>query len=96
MRKYILSPNAQKSLKQIKLYSQKKFGKQQTRLYLTALKDNLDRIAEDPLMGTQRSDIKEGYYSVIFGSHVIFYRIKKNQVNVIDVLHQSMDTLKHL
>lgn len=93
---YILSPNAQGSLKKIKRFSLNRFGKEQTRLYLTALKNKMELIADDPLMGNHRPDIKEGYHSIVSGSHIIFYIIKKDHIRILDILHHSMDIMKHL
>jgi toxin ParE1/3/4 len=39
---------------------------------------------------------KKGYLSFLAGSHVIFYREAKNHVDIIDILHQSMEPYRHL
>jgi len=93
---YILSPNARDSLKKIKQFSLHRFGKEQTKLYLTTIKNKMDQIANDPLIGNHRPDIKEGYHSIISGSHIIFYIIKKDHIRILDILHHSMDVVKYL
>ncbi|WP_320042638.1 type II toxin-antitoxin system RelE/ParE family toxin [uncultured Desulfobacter sp.] len=96
MIQYILSPNAQKSLRDIKAYSLEEFGKEQTILYLKLIEKKLQMIAESPDIGRKREEIKKGYLSFLAGSHVIFYRKAKNHVDIIDILHQSMEPYRHL
>ncbi|WP_462268398.1 type II toxin-antitoxin system RelE/ParE family toxin [Desulfobacter sp.] len=96
MNQYILSLNAQKSLRDIKAYSFEKFGEQQTITYLKLIEKKLQMIAESPDIGRKREEIKKGYLSFLAGSHVIFYRKAKNHVDIIDILHQSMEPYRHL
>ena len=96
MTQYILSPNAQKSLGNIKTYSLEEFGEEQTITYLKLIKKKLQMISESPDIGRNREEIKKGYLSFLAGSHIIFYRKAKNHVDIIDILHQSMEPYRHL
>ena len=96
MSKYVLSPQTQRSLKNIRGYSVEKFGEAQSKLYLKQLRQAMQSAADMPLNGIARSDIKIGYYSRSIGSHIIFYRINNNRIDIIDVLHQRMDYIKYL
>lgn len=96
MSRYILSPAAQESLQQIHSYSLSNFGKQQTLIYLRRLRDRMQYLADQPTRGKARDDIKAGYYSHFEGSHTIYYRIRDTHIDIIDVLHQSMDPARHL
>ena len=96
MTQYILSPNAQKSLRNIKAYSLEEFGAEQTVTYLKLIERKLQMIAERPDIGRKRKEIKKGYLSFLAGSHVIFYRKAKNHVDIIDILHQSMEPYRYL
>ena len=96
MSKYILSTEAQNSLKEIKIYSVKIFGKERTRQYLTDIRKRMIELSKNPSCGIIREDLKVGYHSDFIGSHTIYYRIQSTHIDVIDVLHQSMDPLKHL
>lgn len=93
---YILSPNAQESLRNIKAYSLEQFGKEQTISYLKLIERKLQMIAEGPDIGRKREEIKKGYLTFLAGSHVIFYRKARKHVDIIDILHQSMDPYQHL
>ena len=96
MATYVLSPQAQKSLKEIYRYSITTFGPDQARRYLAQLRDRMQWLAEQPHFGKQRDDIKQGYYSYFEGSHTIYYRLKPPHIEVIDVLHQRMDPVRWL
>ena len=53
-------------------------------------------IAKESDRGRKRGDIKQGYLSYLAGSHVIFYREARCHVDIIDILHQSMEPQLHL
>ena len=96
MSRYVLSPAAQQSFKQIHKYSLENFGKRQTVLYLKKLRDRMQYLADSTARGKVRNDIKAGYYSHFEGSHTIYYRIRDTHIDIIDVLHQSMEPAQHL
>jgi len=96
MSKYILSTEAQNSLRKIQIYSTKNFGKERTRQYLTDIRKRMKALAENPSRGIIREDLKVGYHSDFIGSHTIYYKIQSTHIDVIDVLHQSMDPTKNI
>ncbi len=96
MENYVLSPNAQESLKGIKAYSTEKFGKRQTNIYLEKLRNRMRDLADNPKQGKPRDKIKRGYFSYLEGSHTIYYKILTDHIAVIDILHQSMEPMRHL
>ncbi|MFK5985740.1 MAG: type II toxin-antitoxin system RelE/ParE family toxin [Pseudomonadota bacterium] len=96
MAKYILSPESQKSLNHIKAYSIKNFGVKRTKTYLQSIKKQMQALAENPSLGIIREDLKVGYHSSFVGSHTIYYRVKPTHIDIIDVLHQSMEPSKHI
>jgi len=73
MAKYILSPEAQKSLSNIRAYSIKKFGTKRTKTYLQSIRKRMQALAENPSLGIIREDLKVGYHSNFVGSHTIYY-----------------------
>ncbi len=96
MANYVLSPDAQNSLRDIKQYSIKKFGKDRTKTYLKNMRRRMKDLAENPSRGIIREDLKVGFYSDFIGSHAIYFRIRSSHIDIIDVLHQSMDPSKHI
>jgi toxin ParE1/3/4 len=93
---YILSRQAQKSLQQISRYTLKQHGETQRKTYLNMLRDHMRRIADKPSQGRERNDIKVGYYSLVAGKHNIYYRLRDTHVEILDVLHQSMEPRLYL
>ena len=96
MPKFILSPEALKSLEQISAYTIENYGLQQKKAYLKMLRDGMRNAAKNPSRGKERSDIKEGYHSVRAEKHHIYYRIRDTHIEIIDVLHQSMEPKRHI
>lgn len=94
MAKYILSPEAQNRLSNIKAYSNKNFGSQRTKTYLQNIRNRMQALAENPSRGIIREDLKAGYHSDFVDSHTIYYRVQPTHIDIIDVLHQSMETSK--
>jgi toxin ParE1/3/4 len=50
-------------------------------------------LREQPRIGTKRDDIRPDMRSITEGSYVIFYRIVDSGIQIIRVLHTSMDAL---
>jgi len=96
MPKFLLSPRAQKSLVQISDYTLKNYGQQQKKVYLRMLRERMRVAAQNPEKGKARNDIKEGYYSIQAEKHHIYYRVRATHVEIIDVLHQSMEPGLHI
>ncbi len=91
MSKFVLPPEAQLSLKQIKTYSSKQFGTARTNRYLNEILLAFRALVENPDMGRNSDELMSGYCSYFVGPHTIYYRIKPDLIEVIDVLHQSME-----
>ena len=96
MPSYVLSPAAQSSLRHIKSWSSKQFGVAATTEYLGRLRQKMQSLAKHPYSGRERPDVKAGYYSAFVGSHTIYYRLADQGIEIIDVLHQSMEPRAHL
>lgn len=54
MAKYILSTEAQSSLRDIKAYSDKTFGKKRTKTDLQSIRKRMQTLAKNPLLGIVR------------------------------------------
>jgi toxin ParE1/3/4 len=96
MKRIVLSPLAQKDLRSIWLYSAENWGRIQANRYVGAIGRDIAKIAERPEAGSPQNDLRQGYAKRLTGSHIIFYRIVEGDVDVVRVLHQSMDFYRHL
>lgn len=96
MDKYVLSKKSQEDIEAIYDYGNYKFGKKRAIQYLVELKSCFEHLSENPDMGKKRNEIKKGLYSFPFVSHIIFYRILKNHIRIVRVLHGSRDFQKFI
>ncbi|MCF6289347.1 MAG: type II toxin-antitoxin system RelE/ParE family toxin [Proteobacteria bacterium] len=96
MRKIVYHRLAKQDLIAIRHYTFVKWGKIQSIKYLRALRQAIQLIKKNPLLGLKKEDIQEGAYSFIFKSHIIYYQFDINKIVVIAVFHQSMLPTKHL
>ncbi|MDH5564796.1 MAG: type II toxin-antitoxin system RelE/ParE family toxin [Nitrospirota bacterium] len=90
-RRYRITPRAHRDLKNIGRYSMNKWGKEQRNRYLRALDQRFAWLVDRPHVGKHRPDINQGFYSFPQGSHLIFYLIHENGIDIIGILHKKMD-----
>ena len=93
---YSLRALAQEDLEEIWLYTYEEWGDDQADKYLDLLFSRFTWLAENPLLGKKRDDIKAGYYCFPEGMHRVFYTLTKNGIDIIGIPHQSMDVINHI
>jgi toxin ParE1/3/4 len=93
---YVLSPRAQLDLDDIWDYSLNRWGAARAERYVRDLVQALEMIAIDRQRGRLCDDIRAGYFKYAAVSHVIFYRIAGDQIDVVRILHGRMDFKQHL
>jgi toxin ParE1/3/4 len=91
MGRYRLSRAAQADLREIRDYTKTTWGEVQAREYLSELRYGLQRLADDPLIGKAREEIAPGLRSFPLARHVAFYRVYPDGIEVVRILHASMD-----
>ena len=95
MPNYILSPEALSDLEDIVDYTAAQWGGQQAFDYLESLENKLVLLDAHPDMGTLRASLHKGIRSFPFEKHIIYYRIEQETMQILRVLHQSMDPKHH-
>jgi toxin ParE1/3/4 len=95
MKKFSITPQARADLKDISRYTDKKWGRQQRFNYIKQLQDRFSYLANKPQLGKRRDEITGSPYSYHEGRHVIFYRTTAEGIEIIRVLHDSMDFPRH-
>ena len=90
-----LTPRAKEDLHNIWRYTASTWGETQADLYITSLYKCFAWLAEHRFSGKQRTDICKGYYCFPQGSHLVFYLVRDNEIDVIGVPHQEMDILSY-
>ena len=68
----------------------------QAEAYVLRLGHSLEVLADAPGLGLRIDKIRHGYLKFPAGSHVIFYRQSESGIEVIRILHKSMDVERHL
>ena len=92
MRSYKVSRKAHIDLFAIGRYTARKWGKTQRNIYLKQLDDCFTQLAENPKLRVACDYIRKDYRKFPQGSHLVFYkRNSKKIVEIIRILHKSMD-----
>ncbi|NBC04301.1 MAG: type II toxin-antitoxin system RelE/ParE family toxin [Bacteroidetes bacterium] len=97
MRKYTLTRKAEDDIREIWTYTLEEWDEEQAEIYLNGLESKIKEASENPdTIGQARPDIKSGYMSFLYESHIVFFRKEMNYIVVVRVLHQKMDIQKRL
>ena len=91
--KTTISKEALNDLEKIWLYTYETWSFEPADRYINLLMDEIDYISANPKSGKDFSNVRKGYYRIKVRSHFIFYKIylKKNELEIIRILHQQMD-----
>jgi toxin ParE1/3/4 len=69
---------------------------EQARSYLLGLHERFEALAEHPMQGRSAKEFAPELRRFDYQSHIVFYLPKDQGVRIVRVLHQSMDTKRHL
>jgi toxin ParE1/3/4 len=94
--KVVLSPKAKSDLSGIWDYTFEEWGVEQAEKYVRELWAEIQMQANDHSTSTDISDVRSGYRKKKSGSHVIFFKLIDDGIDVIRILHQRMDFDRHL
>lgn len=90
------SPRARADIDGIWTYTVQKWSMEQAEAYLLAIDHALSLLRENPRLGRYASEIGDGLFRFPVASHIIYYRLASDTLNVVRVLHKSMDVERHL
>ena len=89
---FTLTNKAKADLRSIAACTQRKWGKEQRRVYLKQVDEAFFLLAESPSAGKSCNSIREGYRKFPHASHIIFYRdVEDSQIEIVRILHKRMD-----
>jgi len=91
-----LSDPARADLDGIWEYTARRWSVDQAEAYLRAINQALALLRDNPRLGRNAGGVKPGYFKFPALSHVIYYRLPSGTLDVIRVLHKSMDAEQHL
>ena len=90
-----ISDRARDDLVEIWRYSLEQWNQARADEYYLALSDVMRLVAERPGSGAA-VDVQPSCRKMLSGSHYIYYREQPSRVEILRVLHQSMDVRRHL
>lgn len=96
MIRVILSPKAKSDLSDIWEYTLAEWGIDQAEKYVRELWASMQEKGVDLSTSTDISDVRKGYRKIRSGSHIIFFKLTREGIDVIRILHQRMDFERHL
>jgi toxin ParE1/3/4 len=77
-------------------YTSKQWGAEQADTYLDHLNEGITILAENPRIGINCDDIRQGYRGFRIKHHTVYYRITPTRIEIIRVLYKEMDPELHL
>lgn len=87
----MLRPKAVADLEAIADYTFEEWGADQEELYLSMLGRTFKMLADNPLLGNPFDMVAPGLRKILAGQHIVLYFIDGDVVDVVRILHQSMD-----
>jgi len=96
MLKYQLSLAADDDMRNIWSYGADSWGADQADHYYQQLIEMMVHLADHPGHGKSEAEVFDGLRSYPNGSHRIYYIPAEDHIQVIRVLHQSMDVERHI
>lgn len=91
MAEYRLTQRARADLIDIYDFTEEKFGGYQAEAYHAGLVRSFGLLADFPLIGQTVDDLAAGYRRFRFQSHLIFYSVQRDFVEIRAVVHGSQD-----
>jgi toxin ParE1/3/4 len=97
MAKVILRQEAIDDLNDIWNYTFEQWSENQADKYYALLKFSCKEIGENPELGREYSGIRRNLLGLKTGKHIIFYHlISADEIEIIRILHESMDLKNRL
>ncbi|WP_375304694.1 type II toxin-antitoxin system RelE/ParE family toxin [Bradyrhizobium sp. A11] len=91
MAEYRLSERTRADLIAIYDFTESRFGKYQAEAYYAGLVRSFELLADFPLIGRQVDELAAGYRRFRFQSHLIFYTVQPDHVEIRAILHGAQD-----
>ena len=96
MLRIVNSSLADADLLEIWLYTAEEWNLSQADKYLDQLANTLKNLVDHPEMGKERDELRKGYRSLLVNHHIVFYRVIDDEIQIMRVLHESVDLASHL
>ena len=88
---FVITKKAVSDLEEIWLYTVEKWSAEQADRYYNLIFDEINYICKNNTAGKSMGHVRKGYRASKVKSHLIFYRVINDTVEVIRILHEQMD-----
>lgn len=88
---FVISKRAVSDLEEIWLYTLEKWSVEQADRYYSLIFDEINYICKNSSSGKPKEHIRKGYRASKVKSHLIFYKVVNNTIEIIRILHERMD-----
>lgn len=96
MAEFRLRPAALRDLEGIWRYTVQQWGVEQAVQYADTLNASFEALAQNPYIAATCEHIRSGYRCQRVERHAVYFRVEKDTVVVVRVLHERMDAPRHL
>ena len=90
-RPFVISKKAISDLEEIWLYTLETWSLEQADRYYNLIVDEINYICKSKNAGKSMEHVRKGYRASKVKSHIIFYRVINDTIEVIRILHEQMD-----
>jgi toxin ParE1/3/4 len=91
-----IRPRAARDLKDIWAYTAQQWGAVQADQYLHDIDREIQGLLKFPEMGVPCDSVRTNYRALHVKSHLVFYLHKGQRLEIVRVLHESMNVKSHL
>src|SRR5687768_8697318 len=91
IRTYVISKKAVSDLEEIWLYTVEKWSVGQADRYYSLIFDEINYICKNSDSGKAMEHVRKGYRASKVKSHLIFYKISNDTIEIVRILHERMD-----
>jgi toxin ParE1/3/4 len=88
---FVITKKAVSDLEEIWLYTIEKWSLEQADRYYNLIFDEINFICKNSTAGKSMEHVRKSYRASKVKSHLIFYRVVNDIIEVIRILHERMD-----
>lgn len=96
MRSIVVRPEAEVDIEDAADYTIEQWGREQARRYIGEIRTAIDSLTIDGLRYPEEAEAHPGLRRMRSGHHVIFFLIDDKKVDVVRVMHERRDAVRHL
>ena len=93
---HALSPAARADVEESRDYTVRNWGEAPAERYTRDIRDACEALGDGTLSVRSAEDIRAGYRKAAVGSHVMSFRVRADVVEVVRILHRSVDVGRHI